>query len=216
MQVEGGTSLAVIVLGGQSVRKRPFNAKNAMQNGIENVRVDRLGDMVIHAGFQATLPVTAQGIRGHRDDGHRPIRETLADFACSGKSVHDRHLDIHEDGVILGAFDEGDSLGTILRDFRHGAKGAQQAESHVPVQLIVLDDKDTAAGEEQRHGVAGAGGVFGVGLHGIMPQDPERGIEQLGRIEGLDQDLVDICLCRGIHHIVAAIGCGQDVTGFLA
>ena len=116
----------------------------------------------------------------------------------------------------MGAFHESDSLGTIFRDFRCGAKGAQQAESHVPVQLIVLDDKDTAAGEEQRHGVAGAGGVFGVGLHGIMPQDPERGIEQLGRVEGLDQDLVDLGLCRGIHHIVAAIGRGQDITGFLA
>jgi hypothetical protein len=52
-------------------RRRTGPRRNpAQQRRIEQIRIDRLGDVVVHAGGEAVLAVLAEGIGGHGDDRH--------------------------------------------------------------------------------------------------------------------------------------------------
>ena len=40
----------------------------AQQDAEQLVGVDRLGDVIVHAGFEAQLPIGGHGVGGHGDD----------------------------------------------------------------------------------------------------------------------------------------------------
>ena len=65
---------------------------------------DRLGQEVVHAGLETTLPVAFEIIGRHCDDGQgNPVRHG-AQEARSLQAVHVRHLHIHQDqGVVVFA-----------------------------------------------------------------------------------------------------------------
>ena len=62
--------------------------------------------MSIHADVQAFCDIFRKRVRGHGDDrdGRRPRIIQRADIPCGVQSVHDRHLDIHEDKGVFFAF----------------------------------------------------------------------------------------------------------------
>eukprot|EP00966_Prymnesium_polylepis_P182248 4222146-Prymnesium_polylepis.1 len=68
------------------------------------VAVDRLGDVVGHAGGEALLLVAGHRVRRQRDDREvvlrRLLREDLADPASRLVAVHDGHVAIHQDEVV--------------------------------------------------------------------------------------------------------------------
>jgi len=57
--------------------------------------------MGVHAGGQAVSHVFVEGVGGHGDDGHRRGVGPVHGPDGSGRfqTVHDRHADVHEDGV---------------------------------------------------------------------------------------------------------------------
>ena len=65
------------------------------------VEVHRLGDVVIHADRQATLPILDQGPGGHRDNRYpRTIGLAAPDLLGGGEAVHHRHVAVHQNGGI--------------------------------------------------------------------------------------------------------------------
>jgi hypothetical protein len=54
-------------------------------------RPDRLAEMIVHAGLEASLPFAGHGIRGERHDRHPPLPDRLlprSDRASGVKAVH--------------------------------------------------------------------------------------------------------------------------------
>ena len=66
------------------------------------VRVYRLGDVVLHSCGPAFFDVLGEGVGRHGEDryGMRVLAGSAADLLCCGDAVHDRHADVHEDGVV--------------------------------------------------------------------------------------------------------------------
>src|SRR4051812_13067404 len=56
----------VASLGSAALAGAPPGAKSREQFG----RLHRLGDVIVHAGREALLPVAIQGVCGHRNDRH--------------------------------------------------------------------------------------------------------------------------------------------------
>lgn len=85
-------------------------ASNSLGNGdefvddrIEFVGADRLGDVAIHARFFAAIAVAFHGMGRHGDDGDVDTRGflSLADGASCFEAIEDRHLNVHQDDVEL-------------------------------------------------------------------------------------------------------------------
>ena len=64
-------------------------------------QADRLGEVTIEASGETALAVSLHGVRGHRDDGNAAdVGGGLgADRRDRLESVHDRHVNIHQDNV---------------------------------------------------------------------------------------------------------------------
>ena len=77
----------------------------------EGLGRDRLGDVVVHPGGEARLAVALHGVGGHRDDP-RPGRAGPAapDPAGRLEAVELRHLDVHQDDVVVAALERRDRL----------------------------------------------------------------------------------------------------------
>ena len=108
--------------------------------------------MRVHAAGQRLLHVLVESIRRHRHDGDAGRIGPLdcADGPRRLEAVHDRHADIHEDCRIAAGLrlDKGlDGLHAVLGDINRAMDHLQQALRDFRIDLIVLDQKDTAAGE---------------------------------------------------------------------
>ena len=61
----------------------------------------RFRQVGVHAGRDAFFRIFIESIRRHGDDGDgfRIRSRKAANDPCRGHAVHDRHHDIHEDGI---------------------------------------------------------------------------------------------------------------------
>ena len=67
------------------------------------LQAEWLGEVVVHAGRDALLPITSHGMRGESHDWHPSVAYAglwTPDDARRLQSIHLRHLDIHEDQII--------------------------------------------------------------------------------------------------------------------
>ena len=71
----------------------------AAQGGGEGLGVDGLGDVVVHAQGQATVPLFHHGVGGHGQDRQVAEPGLQAQAAGGFVTVHDGHLQIHEHQV---------------------------------------------------------------------------------------------------------------------
>ena len=65
---------------------------------VELLAVDGFGGEVITTCVHTSLAILFHGIGGQRDDGQ--FIAGASEISCSGDTVHDRHLHIHENGCI--------------------------------------------------------------------------------------------------------------------
>ena len=72
--------------------------------------------MRVHAGVQALLYVVGEGIGCHSDNGNRLPKRigAVADGPCSLVSVHDRHLDIHENQIVIAGTGGSEGIAEFL------------------------------------------------------------------------------------------------------
>src|ERR1039458_6938692 len=76
----------------------------------------RLGEEVVHPGFQAGALSIGRGICRHRHDGNRVFGIHLADGSCCGIPVHLRHLTVHQHQVVMGASHRVHRLQSVVSD----------------------------------------------------------------------------------------------------
>ena len=75
-----------------------------------------LGQVAVHAGLQAALPVALHGVGGHGDDrgmGHA-CRFPFADHGGGLEAAHHRHLHVHQDDVEAACRVERQRLLTVV------------------------------------------------------------------------------------------------------
>lgn len=112
----------------QAIRQRKsppfggaFSSAILSQNLDDTIDLYRFRQVGVHPGFHAFFRIFIEGIRRHGDDGDgfRIRSRKAANDPCRGHAVHDRHHDIHEDGI-EGArdliFEKIDSLFAIAHD----------------------------------------------------------------------------------------------------
>jgi len=80
---------------------RQGNTYPAQQGFVEFLWINRLGDVVVHACPQAGIAVFVEGVGSHRQDGGGRTLRQVTDGVCGLDAVHVRHLDIHQDQVVV-------------------------------------------------------------------------------------------------------------------
>ena len=72
-----------------------------LDRGKERHRIDRLGQIAVHAGGEAALAIAAHRVRGHGDDPHARRGALLARADAGGRfeAAHLRHLHVHQHDV---------------------------------------------------------------------------------------------------------------------
>ena len=134
-----------------------------------DVRLDGLGDVVVHACFKALFDVVVKDVGCHGDDRHRGGvgASERADEPGGLKAVRDRHADVHQDAAEVadrGVFKDGRACFAVVGDFDHKALLFQQRAGDLLVERVVLAEQQMEAAEGAVHAaVAGLSqGRFGV------------------------------------------------------
>jgi len=106
---------------------------------------NRLGDVVVHARFQAVLPIALQGVGGHCDDGDPVLLDRglrIADVARGFEAVHLGHLYVHEHKVVVERLKRPDGFGAVGHGVRSQSQFLEDAERHLLVGDVVLGQQD--------------------------------------------------------------------------
>ena len=114
---------------------------------VELFRIDGLGEVVIDLGSLSFLDAFLEYIGGHGDDGDCPgiLSAKRPDAFAGFQAVHDRHADIHEDGVIVTFWGSGELLQAFLAvagGIDLNALALQQHDGDFGVQYIVFAKQD--------------------------------------------------------------------------
>jgi hypothetical protein len=104
---------------------------------VQAIRIDRLGQVIVHAGRQAALAILGEGIGGHGDDRGRGVAGQLADAPGDFQAIDARHQQIHQDQVVAGCLHlaqglfavPGDSMGRPTRSLINSAATSQLSGS---------------------------------------------------------------------------------------
>ena len=79
---------------GLFVSRNPFS-QCAVKTGV----IKWLANVVAHAGFGADSALVFHGVRRHPDHRQRGEARPAANGTGGGETVHDRHLDIHQNNI---------------------------------------------------------------------------------------------------------------------
>ncbi len=101
--------------------------------------------MHVHASVQVFLDLVGHGVRGKGDD-RRPRAAAAAlhrpDGAGGGDPVHHRHLDVHQDQVVLPGVPRLHRQRAISDDVYPQAKGRHDGLEHQLVGGVVFRRQD--------------------------------------------------------------------------
>ena len=117
-----------------------------MEGAEQLAGVDGLGNVVAHAGFYTFIRIAGHGMGGHGNDGYiSDFGFQISDFPRGGVSVHHRHLDIHEHGVIFLFLDGIDGFLAVVgqADVEPGA--FKNFSGHLLVNFIVFHQQHVGA-----------------------------------------------------------------------
>jgi hypothetical protein len=108
--------------------------------------VDGLGKVVVHAGVKATLTISLHGVGGHGDDDDVAIwRLGAADLFGGLVAVHNGHLAIHEDEVVVIGGNHVDGFLAVRGEFDGEAEALKHAGRDELIDGVVFDEKDPRA-----------------------------------------------------------------------
>ncbi|MNS97218.1 hypothetical protein D3C72_1315430 [compost metagenome] len=117
-----------------------------LQQRMQRLPRDRLGQIVVHACLQAAFAITRHGVGGHRDDRQpRAPRIGLlpAPALCCAVTIEHRHLAIHQHDVDSTFAQQCEGLLAVGGVAHLALEDPQQVFGHHPVDRIVLDQQDT-------------------------------------------------------------------------
>ena len=128
------------------IRRRPLHgacaARDPAPQDVGEVGVaHRLGDVVVHAGVEASLAVAVHRMGGHRD--HRRAAALLAAAQLAGRlvAVHVGHLAVHQDRVVAPRGERLERLAPVADDVDAAAAALERASGDDLVDGAVLGDQ---------------------------------------------------------------------------
>ena len=178
-----------------------------LEHRIEILSAQRLREVVVHPGAQASLAVARKRVGRHRDDRHVTIRRlVLANPRGRLVAVEVRHLAIHEDREVTLRIEPLDSLEPVVDDVDSEAAPAQHGLDHELVDRVVLGDEDDARARRpprRRARLAGSS-------CSTSPSTSASVSSSAARRTGLVSDALDVRLGaagagRGQHHQPAGV-----------
>ncbi|EXI88900.1 MAG: hypothetical protein AW11_02003 [Candidatus Accumulibacter regalis] len=107
--------------------------------------VDRLGQIIVHAGGEAAFPVTVHGVGGHRDDRLSPLASGhfgRADPARCFEPVHDRHHHVHQHDVEAFATQPINGGLAVLHQCDAVTPAFEQPDRQLLVDGVVFDEQN--------------------------------------------------------------------------
>ena len=89
------------------------------KSGLQLNRIDRFGDIAVHAAGEVSFPVSLHGVGREGDDGRLRVydsRGSRTDLPGRFEAVQFRHLNVHQDQVIAGLLHGADDLDAVADD----------------------------------------------------------------------------------------------------
>ena len=119
-----------------------------LQQGEQQLDVDRLGDIVGRAGIEAFLAVALHRLGGDRDQRQVGERRLRADLLHRLVAVHLRHHDVDQGDVDAGRLlEDEDAVAAALGVEHLDVVALEHAGQRVDVADVVVDDEDLGAGQ---------------------------------------------------------------------
>src|SRR5690606_18369315 len=94
--------------------------------------------------------------------------------------VHDRHLDVHQYGVVVALLHAFDGDLAVFGDVHVHALAAQQFGGEFAVDVVVLHEQHMCAGQPPADGQVGGGGALALtgAEHATATEYGQQGVEQ--------------------------------------
>ena len=180
----------------------------AAQGLQQRLLIDRLDDVIVHAGSQTCVEVGLHRVGGHGDDRQMAELRIGAQHARRRQAVHLGHLHVHEDRRIPAwlAAHHVDCFATVAGDIELDPEPRQQLGRHHLVGRVVLGEEGSHAYElpiEWR--------VRRAAAH-LRPRAPRlrQSIEERGRRDGFVEEHIHAELGAPRLFFLAGVCADQD------
>jgi hypothetical protein len=107
----------------------------------ELVKIDRLGEEIVHTGFDCPLHVVRRGARGKRQDGDGVSLRIRFELTRGFKAIHARHHQIHDDGLRMERTDHVESLGAVRGGGGEVTGELQEVAERSTTDGLVIDNQ---------------------------------------------------------------------------
>ena len=120
-----------------------------MDYRLELLQRKRLAQIVVHADFKTSFTISDHGIGSQGDDrntqrGNQGLL-VLANRLSRVKSVHDRHVTIHENQVKRSGLNCIRCVVAVIGDFHAMTEFFQHSDSHFAIDRVILSEQDAAS-----------------------------------------------------------------------
>lgn len=129
-----------------------------LQRCEKRLRIDGLGDVVLHSRFEALFGVALHGVGGHGNNGN--VRQEGPDTPRRFDAVQFRHLDVHEDHVVGPGTSHVHGFEPVGGHIHRNALHFQDFCSYYLVDIVILGEQDPEPVE--RCGRVARRGAFGL------------------------------------------------------
>jgi hypothetical protein len=126
-------------------RCRIVSGEPAEEHALQRLGRHRLGDEVVHAGCEAGGLVLVEGVGGHGQDGDVGVARQTADLPGRLEAVHDRHLHVHQDQVVVAPGGALDGLLAVVGQVDGEPEIGQHVHGDLLIEWIVLDQQHLGA-----------------------------------------------------------------------
>ena len=155
------------------------------------LRVDRLGNVRVHAGSGAVDPVLRHCRGGHGDDRQFVSLRQLADAACGFEAVHHRHVQVHQHRVERLLLHLLQRLLAVVGQTYAQAGTAQEFACHLLVEFVVFHQQDVRAAQLRQHYPRCEEIAVAARTCALRLLDVQDRIQQLGRYYRLGQHQIE-------------------------
>ena len=109
-------------------------------------RVEGLGEVVIHSGFEAAGLIFGQGGRSERDDGKgSPTAAAGADRARGLIAIHLGHVAIHQDHIVDLGGHQGHGPQAVASDLNATADPFEKSRRHPLIYEVIFGEQNAQA-----------------------------------------------------------------------
>ena len=166
--------------------------------------------MIAHASGEAEFAIAVHGVGGHGDDGEVGEAGIGADGFCGGDAIHNGHLHVHEDDVVVVFGDLLNSSGAVFGEIDLDMGVFEEAGGDFAIEFVVLDEKNASAVDGSEVDFAGAVRLGVGGGRVSTTENFDDGVEEHGRGNRLDEDVFERGLLRLAKNLFAAVGGDHD------